>query len=255
VAVASAGSVAAVDPTGAVAWSLPVRAGSDPEWYMPSGYRVAYRTGSNLRELAGDGSADHLLATGVARIAPAWRSGHDFQLAYVTRRGAVIVRDGDTRALLWRSRAHAGRPLTLSWSPDGSRLVLVTSAGAWLMLPGESPPLSVRLAVRGPLVAAAASPDGRRLALVRGGSAPQLELADLTTPQRAPRTVLGIAVAQPTWSPDSRWLLVTEPGAGSWLFVRDASRLRILAEPGVGRKLAPGGPAEPLRIGGWCCAP
>jgi hypothetical protein len=255
VAVASAGSLAAVDPTGAVAWRVPVRGGSDPRWYVPSGYRVAYRSGANLRELAGDGSGDHLLATSVAPVAPAWRPGHAFQLAYVTRSGLVILRGGDSRVQVWRSRAHPGRPLALSWSPDGLRLTLVTSAGAWLMLPSQSAPLSVRLGVRGPLVAAAASPDGRRLALVRGGAVPQLLLTDLTAPQRPPRTVLGIAVAQPTWSPDSRWLLVTEPGGGSWLFVRDAARLRVLAEPGVARKLAPDDRSAPLRIGGWCCAP
>jgi hypothetical protein len=255
VAVASAESLAAIDPGGAVAWQLPVRGVSEPQWYRPSGYRVAYRTGADLHELAGDGRSDHLLARGVAPIASAWRPGHAFQLAYVTRSGTSVVRDADTGAPVWHSRAHPGRPLALSWSPDGSRLTLITSAGAWLMLPGQSPPLSVHLPVRGPLVAAAASPDGRRLALVRGGAVPQLELADLTAPQRPPRTVLGVAVAQPTWSPNSRWLLVTEPAAGSWLFVRAGSRVRILAEPGVAGKLARRGPPAALRIEGWCCAP
>ena len=169
VAVASAAIGGGRRPTGAVAWRLSVGGVSDPRWYVPSGYRVAYRVGGNLRELAGDGRGDHLVATGVAPIAPAWRPGHDFQLAYVTRGGAIVVRDGDTGARVWRSRPHPGRPVALSWSPDGSRLSLVTSVGAWLLLPGQSPPLSVRLPVRGPLLAAAASPDGRRLALVRGG--------------------------------------------------------------------------------------
>ncbi|HYZ80158.1 MAG TPA: hypothetical protein VE571_02755, partial [Solirubrobacteraceae bacterium] len=81
-----------------------------------------------------------------------------------------------------------------------------------------------------------------------------LQLADLTAPQRPARTVLGIAVEEPTWSPDSRWLLATEPGADSWLFVRAAARPRILAEPGLARKLAPKDRSAPLRIGGWCCA-
>jgi hypothetical protein len=128
----------------------------------------------------------------------------------------------------------------------------VTSAGGWLYLPGQSPPLSLRLAVRGPVVAAAASPDGRRLALVRGGRAPQLELADLTAPERPARTVVGIAVDQPTWSPDSRWLLVSQPAAGSWLFVRVARRPRILAVSGVAGRFGGTG-SGPVHIDGWCC--
>jgi Tol biopolymer transport system component len=163
-----------------------------------------------------------------------------------------VVRDVDSGALIWRSRRHPGRPVQLSWSPSGTRLLLVTSAGGWLYLPGQSPPLSLRLAVRGPVVAAAASPDGRRLALVRGGRAPQLELADLTAPERPARTVVGIAVDQPTWSPDSRWLLVSQPAAGSWLFVRVARRPRILAVSGVAGRFGGTG-SGPVHIDGWCC--
>jgi len=257
VAVASAGSLAAVDPTGAVAWRLSVRGASDPRWYVPSGYRVAYRAGGDLRELAGDGSGDHLLATGVAPIAPAWRPGHDFQLAYANGRGAIVVVNGDTGAGVWRSRPHPGRPLALNWSPDGSRLSLVTSAGAWLMLPGQSPPLSVRLPVRGPLLAAAASPDGRRLALIGGGPIRQLQIADLTAPTRPLRTMLsGLAVTAPTWSADGRWLLVSWTAQDQWLFVHVAGRSRTLAASRVARRLgARGAGAGPLRVDGWCCAP
>jgi hypothetical protein len=266
-AVASAGTLAAVDPTGALAWRLPERAASDPRWYSPSGYRVAYRSGTDLREVTGTGRGDHLLATQVAPIAPAWRPGHDFQVAYVTRRGAVVVRGGDTGVTVWRSGPHPGRPVALSWSPTGTRLVLVTSAGAWLYLPGQVPPLGIRLPVRGPVLDATASPDGRWLALVRGASVapvarhqaattPQLQIADLTAPTRPARTVLsGIGVSQPTWAPDSRWLLVTWSAADQWWFVRATGRARILAESRVAAKLGPGGQSGPLQLDGWCCAP
>jgi hypothetical protein len=262
-AVASAGSLAAVDPTGTLAWRLAVPAVSDPRWYPPDGYRVAYRSGADLREVAGDGSGDHLLATGVAPIAPAWRPGHDYQLAYATRRGAVVIRGGDTGASVWRSGPHPGRPLAISWSPTGSRLVLVTSAGAWLYLPGQVTPLRIRLPVRGPVLDATASPDGRWLALVRGmtvagraggATTPELQIADLTAPARSPRTVLsGIPVGQPTWAPDSRWLVVTWSAAGQLWFVHAIGRLRIIAESRVAAKLGPGGRAGPLRLDGWCC--
>lgn len=266
VAVASSGTLAAVDPAGALAWRLPERAVSDPRWYPPSGYRVAYRSGADLREVAGDGRSDHLLATGVAPIAAAWRPGHDFQLAYATRRAAVVIRGGDTGVVSWRSGPHPGRPLALSWSPSGARLVLVTTAGAWLYLPGQAPPLRVRLPVRGPVLDASASPDGRWLALVRGvedgrrpnaANIPQLQIADLTEPTRPARTVLsGIPVSQPTWAPDSRWLLVTWSAAGQWWFVRAGDRGgrgQIIAESRVAAKLGPGGHAGPLRLNGWCC--
>ncbi|MGH2895579.1 MAG: hypothetical protein ACRDPM_20250 [Solirubrobacteraceae bacterium] len=265
-AVASPGALAAVDPSGALAWRLPERAVSDPRWYWPSGYRVAYRSGRDLREVAGDGRADHLLARGVAPIAPAWRPGHDFQLAYVTPRGAVVVRGGDTGVVAWRSGPHPGRPVALSWSPTGTRLVLVTSAGAWLFLPGQAPPLRIKLPLRGPVLDAAASPDGRWLAVVRGGmspghqgaaTTPQLQIADLSTPTRPSRTVLsGVPVSQPTWAPDSSWLLVAWSAADQWWFVRATgrgARARIIAESRVGAKLGPGGHSGPLQLDGWCC--
>lgn len=264
-AVASAGTLAAIDPTGALAWRLPERAVSDPRWYEPTGYRIAYRSGTDLREVAGDRQGDHLLATQVAPIAPAWRPGHAFQVAYATRHGAVVVRGGDTGVTVWRSGPHPGRPLALSWSPTGTQLVLVTSAGAWLYRPGEAPPLRVRLPVRGPVLDATASPDGRWLALVRGATSPgrggaattpQLQLADLTDPTRPTRTVLsGVPVSQPTWAPDSQWLLVTWSAADQWWFVRATGRPRIIAESRMAAKLGPGGHSGPLRLDGWCCAP
>jgi hypothetical protein len=270
-AVASAGTLAAIDPTGRLAWRLSERAVGDPRWYSPSGYRVAYRSGGGLREVAGDGRSDHLLAARVAPIAPAWRPGHAYQLGYATRRGAVVVRDGDTGIGVWHSGPHPGRPLVLSWSPDGTRLVLVTSAGAWLYLPGQAPPLRITLPVRGPVMGAAVSPDGRWLAVVSGSSAPrhqggattpQLQLADLTAPTRPTRTVLsGIPVSQPTWAPNSAWLLVTWPAADQWWFVHAtgrggrSGRARIIAESRVAAKLGPGGRSGPLRLDGWCCSP
>ncbi|MFZ1995147.1 MAG: hypothetical protein WAU75_13615, partial [Solirubrobacteraceae bacterium] len=264
VAVASGGALAAVDPHGALAWRLPERAVSDPRWYWPSGYRIAYRSAGDLREVAGDGRGDHLLAARVAPIAPAWRPGHDFQVAYVTRQGAVVVRGGDTGVTVWRSGSHPGRPVALSWSPTGSRLVLVTSAGGWLYLPGQAPPLRIRLPVRGRVLEATASPDGRWLALVRemttpshpaGASAPQLQIADLTAPTRPIRTVLsGIPVSQPTWSPDSHWLLVAWAASDQWWFVRASGRGRVIAESRVASKLGPGGHSGDLRLDGWCCA-
>jgi dipeptidyl aminopeptidase/acylaminoacyl peptidase len=117
--------------------------------------------------------------------------------------------------------------------------------------------------VRAPVLAATASPDGRWLAVVRGQTAsrhapgatsPQLQISDLTAPARPARTVLsGVPVSQPTWAPDSRWLLVTWSAAGQWWFVRATGGASIIAESRVAAKLGPGGLAGPLRVDGWCC--
>ena len=260
-AVTGANTLAAVDPSGRLAWWLPKRPAIDPRWYSPNGYRIAYRSGTDLRELAGDGSGDHLLAAQVASIAPAWRPGYEYQVAYVTRHGAVVVRQGDTGVRMWLSGPHPGRPLALSWSPTGTRLVLVTSAGAWLYLPGQAPPLRIKLPVDGPVLDATTSPDGRWLAVVRGSAssrqsravAPQLQIADLSVPARPPRTVLsGVPVSQPTWSPNSHWLLVAWSSADQWWFVRATGRPRVIAESRVGAKLGAGGS---LHLNGWCCTP
>ena len=107
VAVASGDRLAAVDPQGTIRWALARPAVSDPRWYSPSGYRVAYLSAGTLRVVAGDGTGDRLLATGVAQVAPAWRpaaADGPYELAYVTASGRVVVRDGDNGA------RRSGRP-------------------------------------------------------------------------------------------------------------------------------------------------
>jgi hypothetical protein len=63
----------------------------------------------------------------------------------------------------------------------------------------------------------------------------------------------GIAVSQPTWAPDSRWLLVTWSAADQWWFVRATGRSRIVAESRVAAKLGAGRRSGALRLDGWCC--
>src|SRR5690348_12203582 len=66
VAVASTDRLAAVDPHGNVRWAVSRPDVSDPSWFSPSGYRVAYLSTGTLRVIAGDGTGDHLLATRAA---------------------------------------------------------------------------------------------------------------------------------------------------------------------------------------------
>jgi hypothetical protein len=113
----------AVSPTGERRWSLHQRAPiRHPRW-APSGYQVAYLSGGSVFLVEGDGSNDARLGA-AGGAAPAWRPvrGHS-QLAYARGR-SVVLRDTIDRRVLFSTRV-ARRPLALSWSADGERLLVV----------------------------------------------------------------------------------------------------------------------------------
>jgi hypothetical protein len=255
VAVTSASQLVVVDSRGRVAWRLARRGVIDPEWYAPSGYRIAYLAGGQLRVIAGDGSGDRPLATGVAAVAPAWRPAHPYQVAYVTDRGAVVVSDATTATEIWNVGAVRGRPLALAWSAGGTRLRVVTSAGVWQYARSDAAGQALALTGAGPVIAAAASPDGSRLALTRGGATPRVQVADMTSRQPVFRPVLsGIDVRQLSWAPGGDWLLVTWPAADQWLFVHVSGTPRLQAASRVTERFRAGGAKPSLpRIDGWCC--
>jgi WD40-like Beta Propeller Repeat len=237
VAVAGAGGMEAITPTGGLQWTLARRAVSGLAWYGPSGYRVAYRSGATLRVVAGDGTGDHALAADTAPVAPAWRPGHPYELVYATGGGRLVVRDADTGAVAWSRPERLGRPLSLTWSSDGGRLLLVARWGAELYDARGRPLETLHAAPR----AGALSPDGRRIALVLTGG------VVLAGPDR--RWVLASAgLDGVTFSPDGRWLLVTSPAAGEWIFVRIAGRPRLLAVHHVAQRFGAG-----AGVRGWCC--
>src|SRR4029077_19381723 len=126
--------LAAVDPHGTLHWTLARPAVRDPRWYAPTGYRVAYLAGHALRVVAGDGTGDHVVATGVASVAPAWQPGSSYRLAYVTRSGMLVVRGADSRRTIWTAPL-SGQPGELAWSSDGRRLLAVTATRASLYDP------------------------------------------------------------------------------------------------------------------------
>ena len=248
VAVASGDQLAAVDPHGTVRWQLARPAVSDPRWYTPSGYRVAYLSGDTLRVVAGDGTGDHLLATGVAHVAPAWRPGPrdgPFKLAYAAG-GRVVVRDSDTGRILW-STAPGPRPLELSWSADG-RLLLVLS-GRQARTYSSTGVLTSKISLPGAASDGALSPDGRKLALVLGGREVVVGSGG------ALRQVLpGAGVKGVSWSPDGRWLLVSWPAANQWVFVRVAGAPRIEAVSRISQQFSSGSAALAFpELDGWCC--
>jgi len=255
VIVASGSTLAAVDPQGTVRWTLTRPAVSDARWWAPLGYWVAYLSRSSLRVVWGNGRHDRLLAADVARVAPAWRPGFAYQVAYVTASGRVIVRDAQTGSVSWRGPA-AAKPLELGWSSDGTRLLVLYRDRALVFDAAGDRESTIALDGSAPARAGALSPDGRELALVRGGAGDAV-LYDLNT-RRPPPTLLfpGAGLGQLAWSPNGRWLLLTWPAADQWIFLRTTlgRGRRLLAVSRIAEQFAPG--RRPLGypgLDGWCC--
>ncbi len=252
VAVTGPDELAAVDPHGQVRWELARPQVSDPAWYPANGYRVAYLSGRALRVVAGDGTGDRQLAAAVARVAPSWRPDHPYELAYVTAAGRVVVRDADTGHRLWSAR-DAG-VTQLAWSGDGRELVTVSPGQVHVYRGDGTLARTVRSPARFPILDAALAPDGRTLALVRGGAGEDV-LVEAVTAGSAPRRVLsGQGLREVVWSPDGRWLLVSWPAADQWVFVRASGRPGLQGVSRIAEQFAAPRSDVP-RLEGWCCTP
>jgi WD domain, G-beta repeat len=244
--------LAALEPDGAVRWTLARPDIRFPRWGgSTSDTRIAYLSRGDLRVVAGDGTGDRLLANGVVGIAPAWRPGSGFVLTFA-RAGNVQAIDVATGAVLWKHSVRGVREL--AWSRDG-RLLLVRGRQSLLVLDARglrrfdllAPPAAA------PLTAAALSPGAQAVAFVqRVGNESSLWLIPTLRPDgSAARRVFsgrgsfsGLA-----WSPDGRWLLVGWPDADQWLFFRAAGVHAIRGVSDIARQFG-GFPA----VEGWCCA-
>jgi hypothetical protein len=220
--------LAAVEPaSGDVHWSLARPSVAFPRWGGSRvDTRVAYLSRGALHVVGGNGVGDITVGP-AARVPPAWRPGDGLRLAYVTAEDRVRVVGA------WTSRRFpAARALV--WSPDGRRLVLVTSRQLVLFdaRSGRTHVLALP-AVR----AAAFSPRGE-LAVVRGKAVLLLGGERPRTLFTAPGRLDGLA-----WSPDGRWLLTSLPAADQWVFVGGR---RVLAVSHITRQL--GGTAT---LDGW----
>ena len=250
-AVASSDRLAAIDPRGNVRWAIARPEVSDPRWFSPSGYRVAYLSAGTLRVIAGDGTDDHLLAARAAHVAPAWRPGYSFQLAYVTAGNRLVVRDADTEQLIWTQVLDA-KARELIWSSDGSRLVVVSARSVRTYAGSGGRPTLLHLP-SAPVGDAALSPDGERIALVIGGDRVVIVRAgSASTPVRQLLAVAGLR--ELSWSPNGRWLLASLPAADQWVFVRALGPSRVAAVGRIAQQFSSGGSAKSFpQLEGWCC--
>jgi hypothetical protein len=257
VAVASGSTLAAVNTMGTPAWTLTRPAVSDPRWWPPLGYYVAYLSRSSLRVVGGNGLGDRLLAPRVDRVAPAWRPGFAYQVAYVAASGSVVVRDVQTGAMAWHS-PPGPKPIALGWSSGGTRLLVLERDGARVYDPLGRLVARVALAPGTPARAGALSPDGRMLALVRGGAGTgDAVLYDAAVKRPSPtRVFAGAGLGQLAWSPNGRWLLISWPAPDQWIFVRTTlgRGRRLLAVSRIAEEFAPGRqPSGYPGLDGWCC--
>jgi hypothetical protein len=268
VGVTRANGLLAVEPAGRVHWSLTRPRVSRPRW-APSGFRVAYLSGPDVRVVAGDGTGDGVLRRGVAAE---WRPGFNKGVSVVGGQkvlagpnilavagagGRVRAIDADSRQTLWSAATGAPAARRLSWSGDGRRL-LVATARALVVLDGGAGRVVRRFVLAAGTAAteAAFAPQGRRVAMVRTRRGVS-ELVLLA----GGRTRLLFAGAGRlsglTWSPDGRWLLVAWPTADEFLFVRASGSPRAEAALRVAMEFDPRatGPSGDPRPAGWCCSP
>ncbi|MBK5233902.1 MAG: hypothetical protein JJE13_13095 [Thermoleophilia bacterium] len=245
----------ALEPGGDVRWAitLPDRP-TLPSWNSPDGFRIAYLEGSDLRVVAGDGTGDRPLAEDVSSVQPAWRAGPAHTLAFASSPDRVTAIRADTGATEF-SRAIRGRITGLKWtdagdlvvwSPRGAQLLDAKGRSIWSLDPPEGSSIVDVAAAPGSESDFAVLESGRRSTLVLAGP-------------KAKRKVLFKApgrLAQPTWSPGGKWLMVAWPNADQWIFLNRDQPSRIKAFTGIAEQFSPGATSAAAfpRVAGWCCS-
>lgn len=244
VAATRANQLVALDPKGAVRWTLARPAPRLPAWSgTRTDTRIAYLSAGRLRIVAGDGTGDHAVAP-ASTVAPAWRPGPFRVLAYADGRSAVVY-DVDRGAVLQRTTPLGEAVRKLAWSRDGSRLLVFAPHATRVYRDGkvieQDDPSDATLDTD----AALAGRRGRAAAIrVAGVSSNVFWISG------GPVIFTGTGVMrQLEPSPDGRWVLITWPTANQWVFVRTRRR-KIVAVARITQQFG-----RRATIQDWCCVP
>jgi dipeptidyl aminopeptidase/acylaminoacyl peptidase len=250
--------LAAVTPKGGVRWTLSRPNVHAPRW-SPSGFRVAYLSGLNLRVVAGDGTGDTRLDS-AQNVAPVWKPVEEHVIAYADRNGTVTVVATDEEQTLWTAAGIASTPSQLEWSADGERLLVVRklTPGRFVLVVFDGDGRRRQtLELPGVPVEAAFSPRDHRIALIRRlGPRSELLVVEGDTLRRQSVVFSGLGrFSDVAWSPGGRWLLLGWQSANQWLFIRSADVSKVSAVSSLAAQFDPGktGRGGFPRVEGWCC--
>jgi len=249
VVVAKANELAALDPKGAVRWTLARHDVAWPAWEGTNvDTRIAYFAATGLRVVAGDGTGDKLLDAYAQDEPAAWDPARLHTLAYETG-GAVVLRQVDSGRELWRTNVPVyGR---LVWSSDGRLLALVAPTRI-VVLDANGKRLRWVSTLTGQLLAAAFKPGTHELAVQArfervASRRSEVKLVDVDHPGHARLLFAGPgAFGDIAWSPNGRWLLVDWPTANQWVFLHGS---RVHAVGNVETQFG-----QMLQLtNSWCC--
>jgi hypothetical protein len=241
--------LAALDRRGHVRWSLQAPRPVTQALWSPSGFRVAYRAGGELRVVAGDGTGDRPIGASFSPIA--WRPGRAHVLAHTSGSHLDVI-DVDSGLRLARIQLPfvSGQ---IAWSADGTRLYarLHRSIAVYdargrrtgrIRMPGRRTVTSFVPARAGHLVAVS-----RREHVVSEVALMGDKRDDVLFRADGRFTRL-------RFSPDGRWLLAAWPLADQWVFLRSgaAGASRVITSANVSRRFEVRGFPQ---LEGWCCPP